>query len=175
MLALIVTNNTETAQARVDGELVKFAKTNYGNQGNDRKVMSALRANIISMQDILRSNIMNVKGGADDDWSKLNLRVECEQVLNKLLSLTLQRMKDERLNGWIHMPPTSREHKSYTEQFVKAMRRLHCMGSRCCTKWYQRKLGDCYRTLGQITNHLQTARRRMQSQFRRRDKTHSIG
>jgi hypothetical protein len=86
------------------------------------KVMVALRTNIQAMQDILTGkNKMTVKdvkssaSGANDNEKKLALRVECEQVVNKFLSLTLQAMKDEKMNGWIHLPSTSHENQVYKE------------------------------------------------------------
>jgi hypothetical protein len=109
-------------------ELVKFAEANHGNQGRNgvrkmidaSKVMVALRTNIQAMQDILTGkNNMNVKDAksgaseANDNEKKLALRVECEQVVNKFLSLTLQVMKDEKMNGWIHLPSTSPENNMY--------------------------------------------------------------
>ena len=112
------------------GELVKFAEANHGNQGRNSvrkmidvsKVMVALRTNIQAMQDILTGkNKMNVKdvkssaSGANDNEKKMALRVECEQVVNKFLSLTLQAMKDEKMNGWIHLPSTSHENQVYKE------------------------------------------------------------
>ena len=86
------------------GEFEAFAETNYGNQGNDgRKIMTALRTNIQAMIDILFAiDMMNfedaksVPSGADDNGAKLALRVDCEHVLYKLLSLTLQVMKMRR-------------------------------------------------------------------------------
>ena len=114
----------------LSGELVKFAEANHGNQGRNgvrkmidvSKVMVALRTNIQAMQDILTGkNKMNVKdvkssaSGANDNEKKLALRIECEQVVNKFLSLTLQAMKDEKMNGWIHLPSTSHENQVFKE------------------------------------------------------------
>ena len=112
-------------------ELVKFAEANDGNQqGRNRvrkmidasKVMVALRTNIQAMQDILtgknKMNVKDAKSGAseaNDYEKKLAIRVECEQVVNKFLSLTLQVMKDEKMNGWIHLPSTSPENKFYKQ------------------------------------------------------------
>jgi hypothetical protein len=111
-------------------ELVKFAEANHGNQGRNgvwkmidaSKVMVALRTNIQAMQDILTGkNNMNVKDAksgvseANNNEKKIALRVECEQVVNKFLSLTLQVMKDKKMNGWIHLPSTSTENKVYKE------------------------------------------------------------
>lgn len=52
--------------------------------------------------------------GANVNQKKLALQIECEQVVNKLLSLTLQVMKDEEMmNDWIHMLPTSYKRQAY--------------------------------------------------------------
>jgi len=44
---------------------------------------------------------------------KGTLKVECEMLIKKLLSMIDQTKKDLKMRGWLHMPPTSDEYQHY--------------------------------------------------------------
>jgi hypothetical protein len=44
---------------------------------------------------------------------KGTLKVECEMLIKKLLSMVDQTKKDLKMSGWLHMPPTSLEYQYY--------------------------------------------------------------
>ena len=110
---------------------VAFAETTYPGRDveNVRHNLDALRINISSMQDVLfvgkhtmtrALHSSQSSGGVDGVRSNviLALRSHCEFRAKKVLSLALQAMKDEKMDGWIHMPPAN-----YEYQFYKAFRR----------------------------------------------------
>ena len=49
-------------------------------------------------------NIVCSDSPREDKWT---LKVECEMLIKKLLSMVDQTKKDLKMRGWLHMPPTS--------------------------------------------------------------------
>ena len=110
-------------QLRLDiaSAYLEFAETTYGQPDNNgdldkRKLMNALIVNIDSIFEILiqmyrqnASKLMRV------DAMKPALRVQGENLLNKLLSMTLQVKKDTDITSWVHMPKASKEYQEYKQ------------------------------------------------------------
>ena len=101
-------------QLRLDiaSAYLEFAETTYGQPDNKMKLMNALIVNIDSIFEILTqmyrqnaSKLMRV------DAMKPALRVQGENLLNKLLSMTLQVKKDSDIASWVHMPKWSKEYQ----------------------------------------------------------------
>ena len=105
-------------QLRLDiaSAYLEFAETTYGQPDNKMKLMNALIVNIDSIFEILTqmyrqnaSKLMRV------DAMKPALRVQGENLLNKLLSMTLQVKKDSDIASWVHMPKWSKEYQEYKQ------------------------------------------------------------
>ena len=88
---------------------VSFAEEAYGNPGNGMwdklKVMTGLRSKIVRVFEVLCSNSPREDKGI--------LKMECEMLIKKLLSMVDQTKKDLKMRGWLHMPPTSLEYQYY--------------------------------------------------------------
>jgi hypothetical protein len=69
------------------------------------KVMDALRHKIQMLLDVVYSNSLREDKGT--------LKVECEMLIKKLLSMIDQTKKDLKMSSWLHMPPTSDEYQYY--------------------------------------------------------------
>jgi hypothetical protein len=102
-------------QLRLDiaSAYLEFAETTYGHPDNNgdldkRKIMNALKVNIDSiLETFFGSKLMRV------DVMKPALSVRGENLLNKLLAMTLQVKKDTDIASWRHMPKASYEYKEY--------------------------------------------------------------
>jgi hypothetical protein len=93
---------------------LEFAESTYGHPDNNgdldkRKIMNALKVNIDSILETYRGvhKLMRV------EVMKPALRVQGENLLNKLLSMTLQVKKDTAIASWRHMPKASYEYQEY--------------------------------------------------------------
>ena len=88
---------------------VSFAAEAYGYPGNGKwdkmKVMTGLRSKMWRLINIVCSD-----SPREDKWT---LKVECEMLIKKLLSMVDQTKKDLKMRGWLHMPPTSLEYQYY--------------------------------------------------------------
>jgi hypothetical protein len=84
---------------------ISFAEEAYNFLGNGKwdkvKVMSSLRCKIQMLLDMMCSNSPRGDEG--------NIKVECEMLIKKLLSMVDQTKKDLKMSSWLHMPPTSDE------------------------------------------------------------------
>ncbi len=67
-------------------------------------------------------------------------------------------MKDEKMDGWIHMPPAN-----YEYQFYKAFRQDYEVYALDVLLMAQKKLGDRYQTLGKSSSYPQDVRDRLRS------------
>ncbi|KAL3798449.1 hypothetical protein ACHAW5_007401 [Stephanodiscus triporus] len=87
---------------------VSFAEVTYGCPENSKwdkiNVMHSLRSKIIIL-----NNIMHSKSLYSSQDSGM-LKVECETLIKKLLSMVERMKKDEKMDGWVHMPRTSFEY-----------------------------------------------------------------
>jgi hypothetical protein len=88
---------------------VSFAEEAYGYPGNGMcdifKVLKGLRSKIVSLLIVVHSNSPREDKGI--------LKVECEMLIKKLLSMVDQTKKDLKMSSWLHMPPTSFEYQYY--------------------------------------------------------------
>jgi hypothetical protein len=88
---------------------VFFAEEAYGYPGNGKwdklKVLTGLRSKITSLLKVLYSDSPREDKGT--------LKVECEMLIKKLLSMVDQTKKDLKMSSWLHMPPTSYEYQYY--------------------------------------------------------------
>ena len=93
----------------LSSDFVSFAKEAYGYPGNSKwdklKAMTGLRLKIDTLLLVLCSNSPREDKGT--------LKVECEMLIKKLLSMVDQTKKDMNMSGWLHMPPTSDEYLHY--------------------------------------------------------------
>ncbi len=101
---------------------MEFAETTYGpgkkenddytdwiRRGNRGKIMDALTIRIRYIAEIL----LGVTGMNPNPAERITLRVDGENLVNKLLSL-LRKVKEEKKMGrWVHMPPTNFEYNCY--------------------------------------------------------------
>jgi hypothetical protein len=88
---------------------ISFVEEAYGFSGNGMwdkvKVMSALQCKIGRLFLVLCPNSPREDKGT--------LKVECEMLIKKLLSMVDQTKKDLKMSRWLHMPPTSDEYQYY--------------------------------------------------------------
>ena len=88
---------------------VSFAEEAYDFPGNSKwdklKVMDALRHKIQMLLDVVCSNSPREDKGI--------LKMECEMLIKKSLSMVDQTKKDLKMSSWLHMPPTSDEYQYY--------------------------------------------------------------
>ena len=88
---------------------VSFAEEAYNFPGigmwDKVKVMSSLRHKIQMLLDVVCYNSPREDKGT--------LKVECEMLIKKLLSMVDQTKKDLKMSSWLHMPPTSLEYQYY--------------------------------------------------------------
>ena len=88
---------------------ISFAEEAYGFSGNGMcdkvKVMDALRHKIERLIQVVCSDSPREDKGT--------LKVECEMLIKKLLSMVDQTKKDLKMSSWLHMPPTSDEYQFY--------------------------------------------------------------
>jgi len=86
-----------------------FAEEAYGYPGNGKwdilKVMTGLQCKIERLFSVMCSNSPREDKGI--------LKMECEMLIKKLLSMVDQTKKDLKMRGWLHMPPTSDEYQYY--------------------------------------------------------------
>ncbi len=88
---------------------VSFAEEAYGYPGNGKwdklKVMTGLRSKITRLINVVCSNSPREDKGI--------LKVECEMLIKKLLSMADQTKNDLKMSSWLHMPPISDEYQYY--------------------------------------------------------------
>ena len=88
---------------------VSFAEKAYNFPGNGKwdkvKAMTGLRSKIQMLLNVVCSNSSREDKGT--------LKVECETLIKKLLSMVDQTKKDLKMRGWLHMPPTSDKYQYY--------------------------------------------------------------
>jgi hypothetical protein len=88
---------------------VSFAEKAYNFSGNSKwdkvKVMTALQSKITILFKVVYSNPPREDKGI--------LKMECEMLIKKLMSMVDQTKKDLKISGWLHMPPTSFEYQYY--------------------------------------------------------------
>ncbi|KAL3788404.1 hypothetical protein ACHAW5_001016 [Stephanodiscus triporus] len=91
----------------MSSSFVTFAEATYGHPENSKwdkiRVMQSLRSKIVT----LVNNIFRPLSCQDAGM----LKMECETLIKKLLSMVEQIKKDEKMDGWVHMPHTSIEYK----------------------------------------------------------------
>ena len=88
---------------------ISFTKEAYDFPGNSKwdklKVMSGPRHKIRRLIQFVCSDTPREDKGT--------LKVECEMLIKKLLSMVDQTKKDLKMSSWLHMPPTSLEYQYY--------------------------------------------------------------
>ena len=88
---------------------ISFVEEAYDFSGNGMcdkvKVMDALRHKIERLIQVVCSDSPREDKGT--------LKVECEMLIKKLLSMIDQTKKDLKMSSWLHMPPTSDEYQFY--------------------------------------------------------------
>jgi hypothetical protein len=88
---------------------VSLAEKAYNFLGNGKwdkvKVLSSLRCKIHLLLNLVCSDSPREDKGT--------LKVECEMLIKKLLSMVDQTKKDLKMSSWLHMPPTSDEYQYY--------------------------------------------------------------
>jgi hypothetical protein len=96
-----------------------FAESTYGHPDNNgdldkRKIMNALKVNIDSiLESYTGSKLMRA------EVMKPAHRIQGENLLNKLLSMTLQVKNNTHIASWRHMPKASYEYQEY-KKFSRA-------------------------------------------------------
>jgi hypothetical protein len=91
----------------ITSAFVAFVEATYGRPENSKwdkiRVIQSLLSKI--------TNLMNNTLRPFSRQDKGMLTMECKTVTKKLLSMVEQMKKDEKMDGWIHMPQTSLEYK----------------------------------------------------------------
>ena len=101
----------------LSSRFVSFVDVTYGYPGNGEsdkmKVMTALRYKIDELISVLRPHAV-IEDISNEDLKKYaTLKMECEPLIRKLLSMVDEMKKEKKMDRWVHMPHTSLEYQFY--------------------------------------------------------------
>ena len=107
----------------ITSAFVTFAEATYGRPENSKwdkiRVMQSLRSKIVKL-----INNISLRPSLCQDVGML--KMECETLMKKLLSMVVKMKNDEKMDGWLHMPRTSFEYK-----FCKFIGEIEACGYEC--------------------------------------------
>ena len=92
----------------LSSRFVSFVDVTYGYPGNGEsdkmKVMTALRYKIDELISVLRPHAV-IEDISNEDLKKYaTLKMECEPLIRKLLSMVDEMKKEKKMDRWVHMP-----------------------------------------------------------------------